>query len=140
MHAAWLATESLRQAETKLKAGQFWEAIQYAEAAFPNLEAHDKLRATVLLARAKAKIPKWAKDAERSLQQIAKEHPRSLEAWLALGDIYKAGGLTSRAVATFRKVLELDAENHHARAALKELEGGPDPGSSGILKKIFKKT
>jgi serine/threonine protein kinase len=137
-HAAWLATESLRLAETKLKAGQFWEAIQYAEAAFPNLEPHDKLRASVLLARAKAKNPKWAKDAERSLQQIAKEHPRSLEAWLALGDIYKAGGLTSRAVATFRKVLELDPENHHARAALKELEG-PDPGSSGIFKKIFKK-
>ncbi len=137
-HAAWLATESLRSAETKLKAGQFWEAIQYAEAAFPNLDEHDKLKASVLLARAKAKNPKWAKDAERSLQQIAKDHPRSTEAWLALGDIYVAGSLTSRAVATFRKVLELDAENHHARAALKDLEG-PDPGAGGLLKKIFKK-
>jgi serine/threonine-protein kinase len=137
-HAAWLASESLRLAETKLKAGQFWEAIQYAEGAFPNLDEHDKLKATVLLARAKAKNPKWAKDAERSLQETARAHPRSVEPLLALGDIYRSGNITSRAVATFRKVLELDPENHHARTALRELEG-PDPGSGGLLKKIFKK-
>ena len=64
--------------------------------------------------------------------------PLMLLAYTALGDMYKDGLLTSRAVAMYRRVLELDPDNHHAQAALRELEG-PDPGSGGLLKKIFKK-
>jgi serine/threonine protein kinase len=136
--SSWAASESLRLAEMKLRAGQTWEAIQYAESAFPNLEGHDKLKARVLLARAKAKNPKWVKEAERSLLDLVKEEPQAHEPWVALGDVYRASQMTSRAIAMYKKGLELDPENHHARAALKELEG-PDPGGSGLLKKIFKK-
>jgi curved DNA-binding protein CbpA len=137
-HSAWAATESLRLAEMKLKLGQVEEAMHYAESAFPGLDAHDKMRAKVLLARAKAKNPKWVKEAERSLQEIAKEHPHSYDPWLALGDIYRAGDMKSRAITHYKKALELDPENHAARVALRELEG-PDPGGGGLLKKIFKK-
>jgi serine/threonine protein kinase len=137
-HASWAATESLRLAEMKLKLGQISEAIHHAEAAFPNLDAHDKLRAKVLLARAKAKYPKSVKEAERSLQDIARENPQFHEPWLALGDMYRASEMTSRAIAMYKKALDLDPENHHARVALKELEG-PDPGAGGLLKKIFGK-
>ena len=63
---------------------------------------------------------------------IVKENPEPHEPWLALGDIYRASQMTSRAVAMYKKALELDPENHHARAAIKEL-GGPDPGAGGIL-------
>jgi hypothetical protein len=38
----------------------------------------------------------------------------------------------------YRKALELDPKNHHARTALTEIEG-PDPGPGGLLKKLFKK-
>jgi serine/threonine protein kinase/tetratricopeptide (TPR) repeat protein len=137
-HAAWAAGESLRLAEMKLKLGECSEAIHYAESAFSNLDAHDKLRAKVLLARARAKTPKWTKEAERSLQDIARENPRFHDPLLALGDIYRASQMTSRAIGMYKRALELDPENHHARAAIKELEG-PDPGAGGILSKIFKK-
>jgi curved DNA-binding protein CbpA len=137
-HSAWAATESLRLAEKRLKDGYVEEAIHYAEAAFPGLDEHDKMRAKVLLARAKAKNPKWVKEAERSLQEIAKEYPQSHEPWLALADIYRADDMTRRAVTHYKKALELDPENHAARVALRELEG-PDPGGGGLLKKIFKK-
>ncbi len=140
---AWAAMETLRMAEMKLRAGLFWEAIQYAESAFPNLEGHDKLRAKILLARAKSKNPKLVKEAEKSLQAIVKEHPRAPEPYVALGDVYRASQMTSRAIAMYRKALELDPKNSHARAALKELGqdpgGGEDPGAGGLLSKIFKK-
>jgi tetratricopeptide (TPR) repeat protein len=137
-HSAWAATEQLKLAEMKLRLGQIEEAIYYAESAFPNLEAHDKLKAKVLLARARAKNVKWAKEAERSLVEMTKEYPQAHEPWLALGDIYRAGEMKSRAVSHYKKVLELDPENKDARAALRDLEG-PDPGGGGLLKKIFKK-
>jgi tetratricopeptide (TPR) repeat protein len=137
-HVSWVALESLRMAEMKLRVGQVSDAIQYAQAAFPNLEGHDRLKAQVLIARAKAKNTKWVKEAEKSLQELVKEHPQAHEPYVALGDLYRASLMTSRSVAMFRKALELDPENNHARNALRELEG-PDPGGGGFLKKIFKK-
>jgi curved DNA-binding protein CbpA len=137
-HSAWAATETLKMAEMKLKSGLVEEAIHYAESAFPALDATEKIRAKVILARAKAKNPKWAKDAVRSLEEVARENPQSHEALLALGDIYREAEMKSRAITMYKKVLEIDPENHAARTALRELEG-PDPSGGGLLKKFFKK-
>jgi hypothetical protein len=137
-HTAWAAAETLRVAESKLKHGHIEEAIYYAESAFPTLDAQDKFKAKILLARARATNVKWAKEAERSLEEMTTDYPQAHEPWLALGDIYRARDMKSRAITRYKKVLELDPENKDARAALRELEG-PDPGGGGLLKKIFKK-
>jgi hypothetical protein len=137
-HVSWLALQSLRMAESSFRAGQFGQCIRYAEAALPNLEGHDAMRAKIVRARALAKNTKWVKEAERAIQEVVREHPNAHEAYAALGDIYRASQMTSRAVHMYRKALELDPKNHHARTALTEIEG-PDPGPGGLLKKLFKK-
>ncbi len=137
-HVSWLSQQSLQMAESSFRSGHFSQAIGYAEAALPNLDGHDAVRAKVVRARAMAKNPKWVKDAERAMQELAREHPHAHEPYVALGDIYRASEMMSRAVHMYRKALELDPKSHHARQAISDIEG-PDPGSGGLLKKIFKK-
>jgi hypothetical protein len=61
-----------------------------------------------------------------------------VDAYLALGQLYKAGGLRSRAVSMFRKVLELKPENEEALAELSAAAPEPEATETGgFLKKLF---
>jgi len=61
-----------------------------------------------------------------------------VDAYLALGQLYKAGGLRGRSVSMFRKALELKPDNEEAQAELAAT--GPEPEATepgGFLKKLF---
>jgi len=75
-------------------------------------------RAWLVRARALAQNPKWRKEAEEQIKQLLAEDPASYEALFVLGQIYQAGGLATRATATFKRVLELRPRHAGARAAL----------------------
>ena len=145
-YEARLAEEALPKAAKLYGQDKFWDAIQLLEPALAGAEGKSKQRIRVLLAKAYLKNPKWTKRAEEQLQAAAKEDPKNVEAHFALGGLYKASGLKSRALHEFQRVLELKPDHDEATAEVVELtpEGGPSeegkPGPGGFLKKLFKKS
>jgi tetratricopeptide (TPR) repeat protein len=133
-----VAVQSVRRAEKHMEDGKYWDAIQLLEAAVPALTGKHKQRARLNLARAYTKNPNWVHQAEETLHDVVRDDPKNVDAYLALGQLYKAGGLRSRSVGMFHKVLELKPENEEALAELSAL--GPEPDateSGGFLKKLF---
>ena len=86
------------------------------------------------------KNPEWLRRAESHLQEVLREDPTRLEAYLLLGDIYKASQLRTRATTMYRKALDLQPKNRHALWELAHLESTATPASGtgsrlGFLKK-----
>jgi cytochrome c-type biogenesis protein CcmH/NrfG len=86
-------------------------------------------------------IPGWLRRAEPHLQEVLHQDPKQLEAYLLLGDLYRASELPARATAMYRKALELQPSNRHALRELKGLgaavspPAGSAPSLLGFLKK-----
>jgi curved DNA-binding protein CbpA len=140
---AQLAAESIRRAEKALLEEKYWDAIQLLEKAIPNVEGKQKQRARIALSKAYVKNPKWVKRAEDVLQTVVQEDPSNVAAYFSLGEIYRNGGLRSRATSMFRKVLELKPDHEEALAAMASLapeNPQPPPEGGGLLKKLFGKT
>ena len=133
------AEEAIRKAARAVAAEKYWEAIQLLEPAIGRVDGKVKQNGRILLARAYLKNPNWVKQAEELLITVAHEDPKNVDALLLLGHIYKTGGLRSRAVSTYRKVLDLKPDQEDALSALSELAPeDPDPGpGGGLIKKIF---
>ena len=136
---ARLAEEAIRKAARSVAAERYWEAIQLLEPAIGRVEGKVRQHGRVLLAKAYMKNPNWVKQGEELLLAVLQDDPKHMEAYLLLGNLYKTGGLRSRAVSMFRKVLDLDPEHQEASAQLAEIvpdEPEPGPGG-GLIKKIF---
>ncbi|HEY7515082.1 MAG TPA: DUF4388 domain-containing protein, partial [Vicinamibacteria bacterium] len=139
-HAAWVAREHLAEAEARFQEGLYWEAIQAAERSLPLLEGADRLKARILIARAQMRNPNWTRRAEEALQAILHEQPRAVDVCLALGQLYREKGLPARALAMYRRVLEVDPQNKEALGSLHEM--GADPQSAEAasrLRRLFGK-
>jgi len=127
--------ETLLQAQIFFLQAKYWEAITMLEAAVPRMEpSRHQNRGRILLARAYAKNPNWLRKAEDQLQDVLRTDPQHVEAHFQLALLYKAQGLTTRALGMFRRVVELKPDH---REALAELESaGPGP-SVGLLRRLF---
>ena len=138
-HEAWLAQESVAAAEEHHREGRYWDAIQLLESTIPRLEGAAKLRARVALARAQMKNPNWVKRAEEALHALLQEHPHSVDALLVLGELYRSTQMRSRALAMYRRALEIDRENRDAQAAVRFLmsQDNPPADTGKLLKKLF---
>ena len=135
-----IAAESIRKAEMHFLEEKYWDAIQLLEKAIPAVDGKLKQRARVLLARAYVKNPKWVKRAEDVLQTVVREDARNVDAYFQLGELYRNGGLRSRALTMFRKVVELKPDHEEALvqvATLTPQDTEPPQEGGGILKKIF---
>jgi tetratricopeptide (TPR) repeat protein len=134
------AVEAVRTGMRLVKEGKYWDAIRAIEPALPKLEGTVKLRARVTLARAYAKNPNWLRRAEEALLTVLQESPEYAEALVVLGQVYRASDQPARAVAMYRKALDLQPGNEEAVAELAALEPrSADPGSGKLLKKLFGK-
>jgi len=71
-----------------------------------------------------------------------REENNHVEAHFLLGGIYKSGGLRTRALHEYERVLELKPEHEEARAAILEVmpEDTADEERPGFLKKLFGKS
>ena len=133
--------ETIARGEELLQEGQTWEAMQQLEPTLMHARGALRIRARLALARACLRNPKWGKRAEAHLQDVLQEDPLRVEAYLLLGDLYRDGRLPARAVAMYRRVLELQPLHRVARRQLALLEaeqpGKPDGGGGllGFLKK-----
>ena len=141
-HEIKMAELSVRQAEKRFAEEKYWDAIQLLEPAIGKLEARPRARAQVLLAKAYAKNPKWAKRAEEALQQAIQDDPKFAESYYQLALIYKTGGIRSRALTMLRKAVELKPEHEQAAAELAALtpeEPEPAPEGGGLFKKLLRR-
>jgi tetratricopeptide (TPR) repeat protein len=131
-----VAAENVRRGEKHLEEARYWDAIQLFESALELVDGKLRLRALLGLARALVRNPNWVKRAEETLQEMLRLEPRHVEALLELAALYQASGLKSRALATFRRVLEVEPQNELALLRTAELEPPPPP-DPGLLKKLF---
>jgi tetratricopeptide (TPR) repeat protein len=115
--------DSVRSGECLVGEQRYWDAIQHLEKLIPLTRGLLRHRASVALARAYSKNPKWAKRADDILQSVVHERPDFVPAYLALGALYRAGNFVNRARAMYRRALELDPTQAEARAELASLEG-----------------
>jgi eukaryotic-like serine/threonine-protein kinase len=134
------AQEAVPNATRLIKEEKYWDAIQVLEPALPFLEGPARLKARILLARAYLKNPNWVRQAETTLREVLREKPDLAEAHVVLGLVYRTTNLRSRALASYRKALELDPENEEAPAEIAAL-GSPDeaPPPSSLRSKLFGK-
>ena len=134
-----MAEEAIRKAARSMAAEKYWEAIQLLEPAVGRVEGKARQNGRVLLAKAYMKNPNWVKQGEELLLAVLQDDPKHLEAYLLLGNLYRSGGLRSRAVSMFRKVLDLKPDHEEALAQLDGLAPEqPEPGpGGGFIKKIF---
>jgi len=140
---ARLAEESIRKAAKLVELEKYWDAITLLEPALPRVQGKARLRAQLLLARGKAKNPKWVKEAEELLLTATRENPQAVEAWTLLASIYAERGLKARALGTYRRVIELKPD--HEEAALYLARNAPasdtpdEEGGGGLLGRLFRK-
>jgi tetratricopeptide (TPR) repeat protein len=118
MTQAMTHEQMLVSAEQEFAEGRYWDALQVVESVLGELEGRMRRRGCLLRARALGQNPKWRKEAEDQLKEILAEDPGNVDALFHLGELYQAGGMTTRATAMFRKVLELRPRHAGALAAL----------------------
>jgi tetratricopeptide (TPR) repeat protein len=136
------AADNVRRAERLVEEAKYWDAIQLLEPAVQALGGAQRQRARVILARALVKNPNWIHQAEEVLQTVVQDEPNHQEAHFELGSLYKERGLKSRALASFRRVLDINPEHERAAAAIAEMGDvgtEPPPESGGLLRKLFGK-
>jgi tetratricopeptide (TPR) repeat protein len=126
--------ETIAAGEELLREGHYWEAIGRLEPTLHQARGEMRVRARLALARACLRNPKWVKRAETLLQDVVQEDPSRFEAHLLLGGIYRAGNLRARAIAAYRKVLDVQPRNRQAHIELARLEASePQPAKGSLL-------
>lgn len=110
--------QMLVSAEQEFAEGRYWDALQVVESILGELQGRMRRRGCLLRARALGQNPKWRKEAEDQLKEILAEDPGNVDALFTLGQLYKGGGMSTRATAAFRKVLELRPRHPGALAEL----------------------
>jgi hypothetical protein len=119
--------ETIAAGEALLRDGKHFEAFVRVEPALGQAEGALRVRAQLVLGRACMKVPGWLKRGESYLLEVVHDDPSQVLAYLLLGEIYRASELPTRAAAMYRKALELQPSNRHARRAIAFLEGTASP-------------
>jgi hypothetical protein len=133
---ARLVEETLMRVDQLLAETSYADAIQTLEAVVPLAKGRMLARARMLLARAYLKVPRGGKLAEAELTSVLQNDPSYVDAHLMLGRLYRDRGLRERAVASFKRALEVEPHN---RAAFAELESlGDDGRNEGLLGRLLK--
>lgn len=135
------AEAALARAADCIAHERHWEALPLLEATLPRVEGAARQRARVLLAQIYARDPDWVKQAEELLLAVVEQEPRHAEAHYYLGLIYRYQGLPSRALAAFRKVVEITPESADAWRNISELDKQTaiPPEIAALLRKILRR-
>ncbi|HUP59677.1 MAG TPA: DUF4388 domain-containing protein [Thermoanaerobaculia bacterium] len=78
--------------------------------------------AWTLLGSCQERNPKWRRDAAESFQRALANDPNNVDALIALGDLYKLEGLTTRAQTCYEDALKIMPESQQAESRLKALK------------------
>ena len=80
--------------------------------------APDHAEAWLLLGACQERNPKWRRNAAESFQRALSLDPNSVDALIALGDLYRIEGLGSRAQSCYEDVLKIAADHPEAKSRL----------------------
>lgn len=80
--------------------------------------APDHAEAWLLLGVCQERNPKWRRHAAESFQRALSLDPNSVDALIALGDLYRTEGLASRAQSCYEDVLKIAADHPEAKSRL----------------------
>jgi hypothetical protein len=130
------ARESYLRARKHVEAEEFHDAVALLEMA-TRLDG-SKAEYWLLLGTIQAKNPRWRKKAEESYLKTAELDPTSADAYLHLGRLYRAGGLSRRALEMYKNVLQWDPDNEEAQEVTGGKSGEKAAGVTGRLRSIFK--
>ena len=131
------AEHDIEQAAESLARERAWEAIRLLESALSYAEGRALSRGRLLLASIYSRSVYWAKQAEDLIRAAQRDDPTFAEAHVALARLYKARGLTVRAVSSLRRALELAPGHGEARVLLAELDKQGSSGRTGLLGKLL---
>jgi tetratricopeptide (TPR) repeat protein len=124
-----MAEQAIRQAEQLMSESRYFDAIQLLEAVIPRIQSTNlKHAAQVRLARVYARNPHWVRRSEDLLHRVVREDPSRADAYFVLGTLYRERGLKNRALAMFRKVLDLNPRHGPALAQIRSLEQATSAG------------
>jgi tetratricopeptide (TPR) repeat protein len=126
--------ETIRSAEAMVAEGRPSEAIELLEGMLPAAESHSGRRARLLLAQVFRANPSWARRAEEPLAELVQSDPGDVEAAVALASLYRDTGRGNRAVALFRRVLDLQPDHAEATASLRALASQAADGAPPAAK------
>jgi tetratricopeptide (TPR) repeat protein len=114
------ATEdSLNRAKQCIRAGNFVGSIVWLRKCVEMVP--EKAEYQAMLARSLGKVPQFRQDAISHFQKAIELDPWNLEPYLGLAELYEEMELTSRALSTYSKVLELNPVHEKARLRHSEL-------------------
>ena len=121
--------EAVLHAEELVAAGKPFEAASLIEDILPHAQGRLRTRSRLLRARAYLKTPSGGHVAEKELRDLLQEEPDCIEACLALAALYRDLGLSRRAQAHYRRVLDLQPGHAVATTELRTLPLGDLVGS-----------
>jgi tetratricopeptide (TPR) repeat protein len=111
-----IAEQNFSRAKELAIEGDYYGAIILLKQAVKFAPDHSE--AWFLLGSCQDRNPKWRREAAESMQQALSIDPNHVDAMIALGDIYRSEGLTSRAQSCYDDVLKISPENQQAKSRL----------------------
>jgi hypothetical protein len=84
--------------------------------------APDNADAWFLLGACQERNPKWRREAAESFQRALSIDPENVDAMISLGDLYRQGGMISRAQTCYEDVLRIAPDNAEAKSRLGQIK------------------
>lgn len=116
-----IAEQNFNHAKELVIKGDYYGAIILLQQTVKFVPDHAE--AWFLLGTCQERNPKWRRDAAESMQKALSIDPEHVDALIALGDIYRVEGLTSRAQSCYDDVLKISPDNQQAKSRLQLLKG-----------------
>ena len=117
---ASIAEQNFAKARGLATDGDYYGAIVLLKQAVNFEPTH--AQAWLLLGQCQERNPKWTREAIESYQHALSVDPQNVDALIALGDLYKAQGMVSRALSCYEDVLKVAPDNAEASSRRSELK------------------
>jgi hypothetical protein len=115
-----IAEQNINKAKGLTMAGDYFGAIQLLKQA---LEFEpDHIQAWYLLGQCQERNPKWRREAAESYQRVLAIDANHVDTMISLGDLYRAEGLTSRAITCYEDAVKIAPANQQAISRLEQLK------------------
>jgi curved DNA-binding protein CbpA len=138
--AAPRVDEMFERGKERFNDGKYWEALAIFGEVVPLADGRLKAQARLFMAKAYLRYPEREREAEHELLEVTQAQPDNFEPFYLLGSFYQRKGLSTRAEAMFRRVLELKPNHRETIAQLQTLSSEPASGEgAGLLKRFFRK-
>ncbi len=101
----------------------------------------DQAEYHLYLAAACVQLRGRKREAEQALKQATRLAPSDPHAYVALGDLYREGGMEEKAASCYREALRWDPRHRHAKRALEAIEAAAhrhEGGLGGLLGRFRK--